>query len=365
MKRTLTLVLSLLMALTFAVPALAVIAPENSASSRGTDANVPAAVTEYAVQNVAAHYQLLNDVSDSDILLSAGIKADEEFADYDLYLFPVFANSKLNSVFEVCQYTDGTMVASLSKELNEGFNALLSSDMNKVSVGFVNGKLAAYSSEGVVALDPKLSVNEISNELITNSALTAKLLNADKDVLGLKNTISVSSSNTRAVYSIRLSNSYICREHQTGDSWCAAYVTAAALRHMKRVTNITVSSISSYLNHTNTSTAFSISELRTYCNSKGYTISNSNAASTMTETIAYNQLNNDRPIYASCSRSSSSHAVLIYGLNVDSDLLLVWDPTVSGTADNAGRTINMNTKQATLANGRVWTFNSYYTFYPN
>lgn len=124
---------------------------------------------------------------------------------------------------------------------------------------------------------------------------------------------------TRAGYWVR-TISYV--EHQGNNNWCAAYVTAAAIREMASTPSMRASTIMGYFGK-GTNEACTDAMISQYSARYGITYTGRYYGVIYPQSL-YNELENWNLVYGSYQSNGDGHALLLHG--VDGNKARIWNP---------------------------------------
>lgn len=141
------------------------------------------------------------------------------------------------------------------------------------------------------------------------------------------------------------------QETQGNNSWCAAYVTATALRYKTGI-NVSASNIMSYYGK-GVNDGCSISMIKDYCSKKGVKFDGTYSG-VITNSNLHGHLRGGNLVYGGYISGDSRHALLIHGIN--DNKRLVWNPWYSYSE----WTSTTNTYKA---NGLTFTMYRYGTYF--
>ena len=257
------------------------------------------------------------------------------------YHYPVFLNEEMKYVFRVADDGTGSYTGSLSESLVKEYNeiSIKTSYSNPANIFIENDNLLASinGNFNIIFKNPGTTSNDrLTKSDSVNTVGTVDTLLATENVFETeKITLPEILKQQRGTAAINLAIDY--KEKQTTLPWCSAYVTANALRYIKKDPNITYSLVAG---NTSTENGVPNSRLIEYCKTKGVVLSfKSGIIDPFTVRLC---LEGNKPIQGryTIEGKETTHALLIHGINYGNTIYTVKNPwdTYSTTYSASGNT---------------------------
>lgn len=262
------------------------------------------------------------------------------------FMYPVFIHNSLEYIYRI--YDDGT----------GNYNGIFSK--NYVDLVLENGNCSPIDAPLFVESNGnELIVTQNQNKVVSPShfgtPVNYEIINNRKKLRNTVDAVDITQQNDfnlkkdSRTYNWTLNISI--KETQGSSSWCAAYVTATALRY-KTGQDIRASHIMSYYGK-GSSDRCTIDMIKGYSSIKGVNFDGTYSG-VISDSKLHGHLRGANPVYGGYSSNIGNHALLIHGISDNARLVWnPWYPYSEWTSSN-------NTYRA---NGTTFTMYRYGTFF--
>ena len=243
----------------------------------------------------------------------------------DVYYFPVMFDDVIRYIFRVYPNPKGSYDATISSFLVEDLEMLakrtsihtpLQLNRNKQDIVATIGDdkyiLFTYPDD---MCEP---VNELSDSKVLSQASVVDIKVGSNIFVSTTNSNRASSNSWSHYISLNIT------ETQGSNNWCAAYSTATIVRTLGYGSCTAYGIMTIFYRRPTASDNLSRTQVVTYANMSGlYPIRVENTVSSST---LINDLQNNRPVYFSMTRTGGNHAVVLRGYNSRNEKWSIWNP---------------------------------------
>ena len=247
--------------------------------------------------------------------------------DSDVYYFPVICDGIIRDIFRVYPNQnngyDAAILSFLATELESlaGYtSAATPLRLNRIG----NDIVASIGNNEYVLFSYPEEMNNVSSNVSTVataiSPISTTVVNAKADS---NIDIEIATASTYATNSWSYYITLNITETQGSNSWCAAYCTSTILRTLG-YSSTAEGVMSIFYRRPGRSDNLSREQVVTYAKTKG--LNPIRVEATVSYETLRGELNSNRPVYLSMTRTGGSHAVVLRGYNSRRSTWSIWNP---------------------------------------